>query len=294
MHISIIMRKLYFRVTYDELLKKNDILVPRIFTKYQFELILKKIQLKKLSNSQNSYFSRSISKKLIALDIISDNFYFYGEELLISERIDKAKQILSNLKRKFKDKIMFISGSFLYSKNYADIDVFVVSKYEKDDFKIKNISINYISESFFDTILFQSVKQCAVSTHSLDYSLKEDITLSDYIRTYEQVFFDVFKKNDYKDTLRNFLLSSYYMKTNVIPSSKEIYFEYQKFGKENILKIINYEFMSVILRSMDGSLKEIIKKKIIQFEDLKKEFSNQRKYYDLLLETLRGVIDVGM
>ncbi|MFA6089187.1 MAG: hypothetical protein WC755_04955 [Candidatus Woesearchaeota archaeon] len=288
------MRKLYFRVTYDELLKKNDILVPRIFTKYQFELILKKIQLKKLSNSQNSYFSRSISKKLIALDIISDNFYFYGEELLISERIDKAKQILSNLKRKFKDKIMFISGSFLYSKNYADIDVFVVSKYEKDDFKIKNISINYISESFFDTILFQSVKQCAVSTHSLDYSLKEDITLSDYIRTYEQVFFDVFKKNDYKDTLRNFLLSSYYMKTNVIPSSKEIYFEYQKFGKENILKIINYEFMSVILRSMDGSLKEIIKKKIIQFEDLKKEFSNQRKYYDLLLETLRGVIDVGM
>ena len=58
---------------------------------------------------------------------IISNMFIYNPQHILTKRIPEAEAILKDIPAKY----CFISGSFLYKENYADIDVFVISRSEK-------------------------------------------------------------------------------------------------------------------------------------------------------------------
>ena len=129
------MRKLNYEINLDLFEKIEEEIVPILFTEHQFDLIIKKFSNKTLSQSEKNEFSRTISKKMNAINTIlekeTDNIFVYREENMLSARLSEAKKFIKQLSRKFKNKHIIISGSFLYKQKYEDIDVFVIEKLEK-------------------------------------------------------------------------------------------------------------------------------------------------------------------
>ena len=127
------MRKLSYTLNLGLLEKIKDRIVPTLFTEHQFQLIQKKFSKKVLSASERNEFSRVVSRKMCAVYALVGKEYasifVSGAEKIIPERLVVAKKYLSDFSRKFKGHHMFITGSFLYSKKYNDIDVFIFTKY---------------------------------------------------------------------------------------------------------------------------------------------------------------------
>ena len=130
------MRKLKYTIDLQLFRKIKKDIVPIIFTEHQFRLIEKRFTNKKMSDSEKNEFSRTISKKMNAINKIMEketgNIFIYGEEKIKKDRLKLARSYIKKFSRKFKNKHITISGSFLYNDKYNDIDVFVVSTYEKE------------------------------------------------------------------------------------------------------------------------------------------------------------------
>lgn len=286
------MRKLEFSVNYNKLIEKKEALVPTIFTEYQFKLVLKKLKGATLLENEKVYFSKSISKKLRSLDMIKEEFQIYGGEDIIFERVQKSKKILNNLKRKFKNKMLIISGSYLYSNKYNDIDVFVISKYEKQDFSDGELSINYVKKDFLKSLMFQSIKKCCISTHELNHNINEKVDISDLIRSYEQLLLDIKNKYPKKESIKTFLLISHFLKTSSSLSSKELYEEYQRLKNKKPL-IFNKLFVCTLLESINKKAKNFLEKQISYYRELTLEYPKQKDFYNMIIEPLTEVIKIG-
>ena len=133
------MRKLTYSIDLEHFKEIKNKIVTVIFTRHQFDLIEKKLTNKTLTHSEKNEFSRTISRKMNAISLISnkEDIFIYGKEKIKKERLIKAKKYIKELTRKFKNKHILISGTFLYKKEYNYIDVFVVFKYEKEKYKLK-------------------------------------------------------------------------------------------------------------------------------------------------------------
>ncbi len=100
--------------------------IPHLFTEKQVMLMQKYIQHKVLTNTEKTYLYSTIKNKISALQLLKEEWYITGKNM-IPERIEQAKHILKELN---KEKA-FISGSFLFAKDYDDIDIFIVGKRRK-------------------------------------------------------------------------------------------------------------------------------------------------------------------
>ena len=54
--------------------------------------------------------------------------YNPSNNMILKERIDEAQKILDEIPAKS----VFITGSFLFSEKYRDIDVFIITRSKKD------------------------------------------------------------------------------------------------------------------------------------------------------------------
>ena len=121
------MRKLEYGINLEHFKKIKQDIVPTLFTEHQFQLIKKKFTNKPMTQSEKNEFSRTISKKMKAIYKIlnKDNIFIYGN--IKEEKLKIAKTYLKKFSRKFKNKHVIISGSFLYKEKYNDIDIFVIT-----------------------------------------------------------------------------------------------------------------------------------------------------------------------
>ena len=294
------MRKLDYTIDlayFDEI---KEYIVPAIFTSHQFGLIKKKFSNKKMSNSEKNEFSRTISKKMTAVGKIlkkeAGGVFVYGKERIKPERLKQAYKHLKKFSRKFKDKHVIITGSFLYSRRYNDIDIFVVSKYEKEDYTIGKFHINYFTEDVYNSLFFRSITKLCISNKEIKQSpLKEKIDISTFISLYQELFHDLDKNfKAIKSTLREFLLQASFIGNFPVPDSLDLKNEVDNIAKlKNPKEIIKNIFINAILIGI-GKRKALdaMRKMIASYEGLIKEYKQHEYYYTDIMDAFKRVISI--
>jgi len=250
-----------------KLLKNKEKFVPYLFTDKQIKVISKHINNKPMTNTEKVYLYSSIKRKIDALSLLKEEFYFYGTNM-IQERLKKAKELLKEINDK-----AFISGSFLFSKNYNDIDLYIISNRRKQYHKGKMHFI-YIAEEDLKKPIFQSAAKYCVSNFeiTMDKPIRKRMKFNDLIVNYETTIVELLDKEDEKTIrevlfeyyiqLKNTILSSYeiYTKTiNIINTSKSINI-LNNMVKELLLKNYSkryiYDELSNFVKRLDGDIKE--------------------------------------
>ena len=295
------MRRLLYSVNLKHFKEIKKSIVPVLFTEHQFNLIEKKMTNKKMSDSEKNEFSRAISRKMIAINKIlekeNSNVSVYGTYKINKDRLKSAISYLKKFSRKFKDKHVFISGSFLYSDKYNDIDIFVVSKYEKEDFHLGKFHINYLTEDVYGSLFFASIKRLCISNKKMEeYNIKEKINLNTFISIYQELFNDIDRKfKGVRTTLREFLLQAAFIKKTSIPDSSELKQQIENIldinKPEEIIKKIFVE--SIVLGVKNKKAISAMKEMIDSYKDVIKEYKQHKDYYLDLIEPFREVIVIG-
>jgi len=294
------MRRLRYTLDLELFKKIKKDIVPALFTEHQFNLIKKKFTNKKMSDSEKNEFSRTISKKMNAINKIlekeTSNMFVYGKDKIKTGRLKLAITYIKKFSRIFKNKHLIISGSFLYSDKYNDIDIFVVSKYEKEDYRLKKFHINYLAEDVYPSLFFASIKRLCVSNKKIiNYKIKEKAGINTFISIYQELFNDLDRSfKGIKATLREFLLQAAFIGKAPIPDSLEL-----KQQIDSILKlkkpneIIKKIFVKTIVLGIShkkavAAMKEMVK----SYKDILKEYKQHKNYYLKLMQAFDEVVAI--
>jgi len=273
----------------EKITENEKLLEKRIFTKLQLEILKKKLQKKELNSNEKTYYYKYIKPKLkaiLALFDISD-INIMGREHMIESRILEAVKILKKMQKKHKNKKIMISGSFLFSKKYNDIDVFVFTKYKKEDYKTGKIEVNFLPESALGSLLFSSISQMSVSNFKFTRKIDFKIDIKEIMTMYETLIIFALQKDDYKQELRNLLLRLKYTSSQVILNPKQLSIAVKNINPQNICEIISQVFINDI-GFLSKQEKFVLNDRINSYEELEKEYPNSNK--ELYLKTYRKAI----
>lgn len=293
------MRKLTFELDLRHLREIKGEIVPVLFTEHQFCLIEKKQSGQKMTASEKNEFSRAVSRKMNAINKILGReraFFVYGREKIRKGRLKQAIGYLKFFSRKFKNKHVLLAGSFLYSEKYNDIDVFIVSKYEKDDYWSGKFHINYLAEGVYHSLFFASLRQLCISNKRIvGYELNEKISLDTFISLYQELFNDLDRHfKGVKQTLREFLLQAAFVGNSAVPDSlclaQQIDFLLKtKKPKEAVKKIF---VNAVVLGSSPQKARSAMNSMINSYQEVIKEYKQHKPYYSDLMQAFHEVMSI--
>ncbi len=287
------MRKLYLPST-EELIPRQQELVPALFTARQFEILLNKASNNQLTATEQVYFSRSISPKIKALQsfLPSQNYYVLGSDHILPERKIAARKLLKTLERNHKGLRILITGSFLYSKKHEDIDVFLISAYEKEDFVSQGIHYNYLTPDIAGTIFFASLAKLSISNFNSSISVTEKIELSRVISLYQEVMKDIRENNRnwLKRDLRDFLLETTYRREGLVLDSLQLRNRIKRIlAFKNPVPLLTQVFVQTLLLGFTlQQVREASQQMISSYRELQKEYLSAD--YSLLIHSFTEVL----
>lgn len=240
----------------------------------------------KLTNTEKTYLYSAIKKKIDALRILREEFYITGAEM-IKDRVDKAKEILNELG---KDKA-FISGTFLFSETYNDIDIYIISKKRKS-YEEDNKHFILITEEDLRKPIFISASKYCVSTFFTGNIIPiiKRPEFGDVLFDYQFAINEILENDDQKMT-RSILLDYYVHIKHEIIDSFSLYKKWNeiKNKKQNEkIEIINQMTKELFLSLYSNKytyneLSPFIKRIRKDLED-NPQYSNFGIYADLLAE----------
>jgi hypothetical protein len=261
--------------------------IPYLFTQKQINVIEKYMNKEILTNTEKVYLYSTIKKKVEALSLVREEFYVNGQ--IIPERIKEAKQIL----REINKEKAFISGSFLYKKDYNDIDIYIISKKRKSYYKNK-LHFTCITEKDLKNPIFISALKYSIANFSINITPEiKRPELNDLIITYEMAINEVFNKEDLK-ALRGLIFEYHlHLKKEILDSltlfkkveeislkkDKERIKEINLFAKELFLnlysKTYSYNYFTSFLKTLKEDLKTEPYKNYFVYIDLFNEVKNE-------------------
>lgn len=197
----------------------------------------------------------------------------YNPPDIITERIKQAEKIL----KKIKAKHCFISGSFLYKKDYNDIDLFIITRSKKNIEIDKKIQITIIDFNNLHSLFYHSLSLKCISKSILPKK-ELKVTLSDYWKIINQTLPELINNKKIKDC-RDLILYTEYLKNKKILDSLELDNKLKEF--KNYKEIIYYIFQN----SRNIFRKKLKKSYIYRFFYTSSGFfENMRQYtaYDFL------------
>lgn len=261
------MGKLESYIKLESLETAKNYLVPHIFSENYYNILKAKMRGKKLSDNEKYYYNHFIKKKLKGMiELMEIGTLVNGREFIRRDRLNKAMALLNKYSRKHKGMKVIISGSFLYSENYNDIDVFVISKYEKDDHKEGKIHINYLSANIEKTLFFQSINAISISNFKSEGKIEEEFGIADMLHLYEIVILLIIQKDDCLQELRDLIVRLEYLPNKVILNSMQLKLITDKITKNKnpiavinkylIAKIINAYKRAVLRRTLNRFIKK--------------------------------------
>jgi len=294
------MRKLQYSLNIEQLRRTRREIVPAIFTEHQFELIEKKASGREMTNTEKAEFSRSVSRKMKAINAMigkeSGNIFVYGGDKMIKTRLEKARKHLKELSRKFKNRHIIISGSFLYDEKYNDIDVFVISKYDKDDCNIGEFHINYLSEDAYESVFYESIRKLCISNKEMKkMRIDERINLEPFVYLYQELFSDLDKKfAGIRSTLRDFLLQAELLSKSQISDSFDLRQKINMIlGAKKPKEIVKRIFVNTLLLAEDKKeAVKLMKNMIDSYRDIIKEYKQHKSYYLDMIEAFKEVVSI--
>src|SRR3989338_4798990 len=266
-------------ITIEMIEKNQDILLGRIFTKLQLNILKKKLNNKSLDTNEKTYYYKYIKPKVAAMLSFSgiSEINIHGREYILEERLPKAVKLLQQLSKKHKNKKIMASGSFLFSKEYHDIDFFVFTRYSKEDYRKGSLHVNFLPKSALDSIFFSSISQISISNFRYEAKTSFALTMQDVLQSYELLIDAVLRKQEFSKELRDFLLKAEFASKGVILSPKQLYGLKKKITYKNAVKLlsdtlINSLLYGYALKDIKSSLKEHIR----DYTSLLKKYHNAK------------------
>lgn len=222
---------------------------PHLFTEKQVKLIEKHLQNMKAKNNEEkqnmtptekTILYSTIKKKVDALMLLKEEFYIKGQDM-IPERVNKAKEILAELKKEKSADKAFISGTFLFAQDYNDIDIYIISTkrkqfHKKEENSDKELHFIHITENDLKKPIFNSASQYCVANFFVETPAAkvERPDFSDLVMTYEMAVTEMMNSEVDKDEDQK--------------TSRELIFEYNLQIKNTVLDsyTLNKRFNEII------------------------------------------------
>jgi hypothetical protein len=223
------------------LFENRDLFVPLIFTEKQFSVLKKYCDNSPLSNADKKALYTSIKKKMSALESLMRNdenkdYFINGSSEIIPERLFEAKKIVDSYSKKY-DRV-FVSGSFLFSKEFNDIDVLIVTKNGYKEKFEENKHIVFLSEKKLTSPVFQSASLISIANFILPNKIKNKrIKLSEAMSIYHEAVIELIRKEEKPEMIRNLIFSHSLFCKNALLNGKELK------EKINNLKLSEVDFM---------------------------------------------------
>lgn len=194
------------------ILANKDRFVPLIFTPKQMAVLEKSFRQEKLTPAEKKSLYTSVTKKIRALELIrpepKDEFYIKGGELILPERIAEAKEII----RQFPGQEVFIAGSFLFSRNYNDIDIHILKERGYKEIIEGNKHLIYLARNKLKEAVFQSAALISVSNFENTLKPKpRKIFLSQLMSLYHEAIIELMQNDRKKENLRELIFSYHYI-----------------------------------------------------------------------------------
>ena len=225
-------------------LMQREKFVPLLFTAKQINVLHKYQNHLKLANAEKKALYTSIKRKMNALETFEmekeKTYYITNADRMIPERLDEAKKTLEAYVKKHQK--VFISGSFLFSENYGDIDVFIIrEKGYKEEHEAGHHLI-YVTMKKLQNPVFQSAAKISVSSFLIPAVLRrKPLKLHELMSSYHEAIIEILDKK--KREMTRYLVFRYYLHL------KDVVLD----GKK--LKEISE---SITLNDVDALLKEIL------------------------------------
>lgn len=226
-------------------LNNKDQFIPLIFTKKQMDTLKRYSKKEKLKNSEKKSLYTSIKKKMDALNLFylgqkGTEYWIKGSDKIISSRLAKARKILDEYSKK--NSRVFISGSFLFSKEYNDIDIFILGKRGYKEEVHSNKHLIFLSEKKLSDPIFQSASLISVSNFNISKVMrKKKPTLSQAMATYHEAIIEHMKGEKKPESIR------------------QLIFDYHLFCRKEILdgRSLNRLSAKVTLKDIDSFIKDL-------------------------------------
>jgi hypothetical protein len=233
-----------------KLIEKNKALLEgRIFTKLQLIILTKKLQKKELNSNEKTYYYKFIKPKIRAMMAFFDinEINIKGKEFIKEQRIEEAIKLIHKLEQKHKGKKIILSGSFLFNEKYEDIDIFIFSKYNKEEYRKGKIHVTFLPESVLESLFFSSL--CKISISNFKYTPKTEfnVELSSILQTYELLINTILNGEEYEKTLRDFVLQTEHTSKHLILNPKQLYDIKEKLSRKTFNILSNMLINSLIL-----------------------------------------------
>ncbi len=253
-------------LTLENLNKAKPYLVPYIFSHNYFNILKAKLKNKKLSENERYYYNHFIKKKLQGMiELFDISYEIKGKEFIREDRLKKAIKLLKKYSRKHKNMKMLITGSFLYKEKYNDIDIFVISKYNKEDYKDGKVHINFLPADIEKTLFFKSIYKISVANFKSTKRVEEEFKVEDILQLYEIVIVLIMQKSYYLPELRDLITRAEYISNKVILNSMQLKTITDKVIKtKNPIKIINKYIIIKIINSYTISILKRVLKQFIE------------------------------
>jgi len=190
---------------------------------------------------------------------------------------------------------ILVSGSFLYKEKYNDIDIFVLSKYNKEDYKEGKVHVNFLPDDIEKTLFFKSISAISVSNFKYKESeIEEKFVLNDILHLYEVVVLLMMQKDEYVSELRELILRLEYIAYNIILDSRELkeISDKIKRSKKSIEVLNKYVVAKIINSSTPLTVKKILNKFISKNkmpEKGQKMYPNWKIYNQTYQEAMKVV-----
>lgn len=273
-------------------LKQNEpLLIKHIFTSLQLRILKKKIQHQSLNNNEKTYYYKFIKPKVKALLAFSERSetIIRGKEFMIPDRITKAKKLLQQMQQKHKTAKILISGSFLFSPEYRDIDIFVFTKYHKEDYRWKKVQVSFLPETALNSLFFSSLCQISLSNFVPEVQKEFTLSLKEIIQNYELLVNEILNKENYQIKLREFLLQIEYLSKKLILNPQQLYFLRKNFTKNKILLLLQKYLTENLALSYSKTELNLLKLYLQDYQKLSKEYKesiNLQNYIHAYQEAL--------
>jgi len=213
--------------------------------------------------------------------------YNPNDEDIIKERIEETQKILDSIPAKY----CFISGSFLFKKDYRDIDIFIISRTKKE-IKVINKKINIIRIDFNDiySLFYHSASKSCIAKNILPKKPLK-VTIADYWDVINEAVPTVLNEKDkYHKNIRFLVLYTEYLKNNQILDTYELRRKIEKF--KNFGEILEYIKQEIPLIINKQAKKSYIKRYFYTQAGYYKDsidYKSQKYLYELSHNIVKGV-----
>jgi len=190
---------------------------------------------------------------------------------------------------------MLVTGSFLYNEKYNDIDIFILSKYNKEDYREGKVHINFLPADIEKTLFFKSLSAISIANFTFDeLTIEEKFSPSDILHLYEVTILLIMQNDEYINELRELVLRAEYTSHKIILDSRELKEITEKIKRsESPIKVLNKYIITKIINSSTTSVIKKVLHKFIEKNKMpergKKLYPNWKIYNRTYLEAMEVV-----